>query len=165
MECLVFGRRAGEDAAAQAPVPPVPPSTPDPFTRHGLRDADAVISAVRALAGRYLGPLRAGEGLARAREELMGLLGALEEIVAETPGEAWKTAEATAAGLVALLICEFARGRRESRGSHFREDFPVPSPHFQLSQRARIEGDKLLIFYGDFQREVELPPLLLDNVG
>ena len=165
MECLVFGRRAGEDAAAQAPVPPVPPSTPNPFTRHGLRDADAVISAVRALAGRYLGPLRDGEGLARAREELMGLLGALEEIVAETPGEAWRAVEAKAAGLVALLICEFARGRRESRGSHFREDFPVLSPHFRLSQRARIDGDKLLIFYGDFQREVELPPLLLDNVG
>jgi len=65
-----------------------------------------------------------------------------------------RAVEAAAAGLVALLVCEFARE------SHFREDFPVPSPHFRLSQRARIEGSKLLLFCGGFRREIslDLPP-------
>ncbi|MDR1415670.1 MAG: L-aspartate oxidase [Odoribacteraceae bacterium] len=116
-ECLVFGKRAVEDSLdnrREAPVPPVAPL----FSR----DADRLPgylqlkSQVADLMTREAGIVREGEGLRRGLEWLNGL---------ETSGEAEYFARARENLVtVARLIITSALFREESRGGHFRSDFP-----------------------------------------
>jgi L-aspartate oxidase len=66
----------------------------------------------------YCGVLRGAEGLAIAEKELAGLAG---RTAAEPCVEAW---EATNLHTVATAIVAAAQRREETRGSHWREDFP-----------------------------------------
>ncbi|WP_262402540.1 hypothetical protein [Actinomadura sp. CNU-125] len=68
----------------------------------------------------HAGVLRGADGLAAAARELAALPGA-----SPTPGvDAW---EATNLHTVASAIVAAARHREETRGSHWREDFPERS--------------------------------------
>jgi L-aspartate oxidase len=44
---------------------------------------------------------------------------------------------------VARLVARAALARRESRGSHFRRDFPLPDPAFARRLRFAGDGDAL----------------------
>jgi L-aspartate oxidase len=65
------------------------------------------------------GVLRSAESLARTREQLDALLGLTD---ANPRAEAW---EATNLQQVAAVLAEAAARREETRGSHWREDFPA----------------------------------------
>lgn len=104
LECLVFGHRAAE-AAAEEPVPPPPGPAPVPL--------GGLAPARRAQLGAWMfadaGIVRTAEGLAR-----------LSARVAELP--------ASTERVVAALIASNAAERQESRGAHFRLDFPQEDP-------------------------------------
>jgi L-aspartate oxidase len=130
LEGLVFGARAGEavvaDVGAGGAAPP---------PRGAARD--------RAAAVRSIDPAAAGAAVTRLREAMWREVG----IVREAAGLARAVASIldcerglgsrppTRAGLearnqlfVARLVADSALRREESRGSHFRSDFPRPTP-------------------------------------
>jgi L-aspartate oxidase len=107
LEGLVFGARAGEAMASQAGRPlhkPEPTSAPAAL---GLAAEE-----VRAIAWEHCGILR----------DVTGLLQAIARLSAEP---------ASSLQQVALLIARAALAREESRGGHFRTDFPQTRPEFQ----------------------------------
>jgi L-aspartate oxidase len=126
LEALVFGRRA---AVADADTPPLillpeerlagePPYV-------GLR-----IEEVRSVADLHLGVVRSGVGL---RTVIAGL-------VAPPPAGREPHHPDRAATLIAWLLASAALRREESRGGHFRTDFPEPRPEWRVRQAVTRQG-------------------------
>jgi L-aspartate oxidase len=135
LECLVFGRRAAEAAlnagepirgfadarrpdAWYYPVTATPPprSIPAP---HASRRALAQIMRSHA------SPLRSGASL----EEALRRLAAFPDQATSRDAQALTL---TNAALTARLIVTSALLREESRGAHFRTDFPTTQPEWQV---------------------------------
>lgn len=117
LEALVFGARVAQDAGASSPERPVrlvaarpPRAGTDP-----RRAAPALRAEVRRLAWERIGLVRAEEGLAAA-------IARLERLHERLPPGA---SEARSLLTGAWLIATAALARRESRGAHFRSDFPA----------------------------------------
>ena len=116
LEGLVFAELIAVDLATGLPPPAEPAADHRPA---GLLDP-AVADQVQRLMSARAGVLRSGEGLA----DTLGGLAALGRHACDKPGaEAW---QATNLHLVASGIATAALSREETRGSHWREDFPDP---------------------------------------
>jgi L-aspartate oxidase len=108
LEAAVFGARAGRAAAAESPAPAASVAV---LTAPELPPAG--LAALRQAMSRDAGVVRDAAGLAR----VLDLIGALE------------AAHGVSAPLVAArLIVAAALARQESRGGHFRADFPGSQP-------------------------------------
>jgi L-aspartate oxidase len=120
LEGLVFARRIADDIRRDLPpqADPAPASTAGGVARTGLR-----------------GPLQEamtrGAGVLRSRASLDGAAGTLAELAA--PGDRPNTAswEATNLLTVATALVAAAWRREETRGCHWREDFPSASPRWR----------------------------------
>jgi len=113
LEGLVFSRRIAEVLPDE--LRPWSEPAEDPRTE-GLAGVD-VRPAVQAAMTEYVGVLRSEQGMLTAAAGLPGL-----GLPGDEPGvEAW---ENTNLLLVAAALTRAALGRRETRGSHWREDFP-----------------------------------------
>lgn len=133
-EALVFGRVAGRSAAASAGTAPRagfdPDSFPDPVWRTGPTAAKAILPAVRDLLWETAGIDRSGAGLAEG-------LARWQAIAVLVPGGDW---EAVPCLVVSRLLLEAAWRREESRGAHFRRDFPAQDAAWRGSLRMRRAG-------------------------
>lgn len=119
LEAVVFAARAAEAVKAMGPGGSVEMGTLRPAPEE--LESAAQILELRALMSRYLGVERTGEGMAFAIAELQALrLGGGAQMLDDM-------------ALVALLIATGAYARHESRGGHFRTDFPNPDPMTQPS--------------------------------
>jgi L-aspartate oxidase len=130
LEGLVFGARAGEAVLADLVGGARVAGTGAPSDAHAARVRSIAAAAVpdiveglRRVMWEEVGIVRAAAGLGRAVRAIL----ALERGLGEGP--------LTRAGLearnllfVGRLIAESAQRREESRGSHFRADFPRPEP-------------------------------------
>ncbi|MDX6741808.1 L-aspartate oxidase [Actinocorallia sp. A-T 12471] len=115
LEGLVFAERIGQAVKDDLTLP-VP--RPEPSDRSvGLLDP-SVRADVQKTMSAYCGVLRNAEGLAEAERELARLAGRTS---AQPCVEAW---EATNLHQVATAVVAAAAQRAETRGSHWREDFP-----------------------------------------
>jgi len=157
-ETLVFGARAGSAAARWAAEAAA--GDPKSVLRQlqGLADAWGREGSSRpALGDGLAGIMWEDGGILRNREGLTRALDAVKKISAETrastsgPGSAdlKKALERRAAIRAATLILEAALRRRESRGAHFREDFPKQDDqewlgHLQV--RVTPEGEEVWLF-------------------
>ena len=126
LEGLVFGARAG-NVMGEAPrrraawgpgrlvacnrVVPGPPSTPP---------ADLDVPTVRARAWRDLGLVRTPEGL----READGWFSRARAACVAAPGQSLAAAQLRSLVTVAYLMSRAALRREESRGGHYRTDFP-----------------------------------------
>jgi L-aspartate oxidase len=114
LEALVFGARAAEDIRARVTASPGGGTPPAParFT------APPPPLALREAMTRDVGLERDAAGLQRA----LATIAAVERAAAGEPSVLNMTASAT-------LVAAAALGRRESRGGHFRSDFPKTADH------------------------------------
>ncbi|HZN99004.1 MAG TPA: L-aspartate oxidase [Gemmatimonadales bacterium] len=116
LEGLVFADRAGR-ALARMSVPMV---SLEPLPSDGSPDTGAddgcepIRQEMRNLMTANVGVLRSESSLLLAEQEL-------DRLTRATPADAWRTRNQL---LVAGLITQAARGRRESRGGHRRTDYP-----------------------------------------
>jgi L-aspartate oxidase len=122
LEGLVFGARAGAAMREESPAE--------------CRGASPAVEVpcvteeqVRTLAWANCGIIRSGDGLAAAREMLRSH--AMKRV--ERPS--LEQFELRNIHTVALLIALSALAREESRGAHFRSDFPAPRREFEKHSR------------------------------
>jgi L-aspartate oxidase len=151
LEALVYARRVAadiadhpaRDASAPLPVAQTPRVSPE-GTKRKLR---AIAEQTRRLMSRHVGVLRSGNGLEKAAEELQALAARFEDLgTATRPGNQpghdtvvlW--IETRNVLLVARLVTLGALRRTESRGAHYRDDFPEPKVEWQRHQPLTIES-------------------------
>jgi L-aspartate oxidase len=121
LEGLVFGALAAETMVAELPAEEMdavvaPAGSPCADTDEG--ETERWITELRDLMWRDAGLLRDAEGLLRAKS-------GLERLGKRMPqGLCRRVVEAANLHTVAGLIVESALGREESRGAHYRSDFP-----------------------------------------
>ena len=126
VECLVFGKRAVDDSRDNQRHAPFPRVSPE-FTRDVSR-----LPAFLDLEKEVATIIMRGAGITRSAE---GLTHALEQL--ERLGKAWPREEteyiARAADnllIVATLVIQPALVRKESRGGHFRSDYPASNDRY-----------------------------------
>ncbi|HUY98813.1 MAG TPA: FAD-dependent oxidoreductase [Thermomicrobiaceae bacterium] len=139
-ESTVYGARAGDRAALLARERPLGEPDPaevaasveralSPRARDEGASPFAITRELKDLMWQDCGVVRSREGLLQARDGLARLAEQLEQVAAPGPAEAnyaWQEALDVANQLtVAALIVESALVREESRGAHFRDDFPA----------------------------------------
>lgn len=127
LEALVWARRVAADIAAVALPLRVPRAAVPP-----IAGTDGIAEAVRETMARYVGIVRDGAGLATAA-------GVLDDLSAgrrasTTAGNVRRWSDARNMVLAARLITLAALRRAESRGAHYRQDFPSQRREWARSQ-------------------------------
>jgi L-aspartate oxidase len=135
LEALVFGGRVAEDLRSGLPEARTPRSLRASATDTVpvlVASGDAeLVTAIRRLMWEKVGLVRDEEGLSQALDEL-DRLSARHRHAA---GEARNLLE------VGRLVAAAALARRESRGGHYRSDYPVPDPAWQRRQFLTVAPD------------------------
>jgi L-aspartate oxidase len=127
LEGLVFGARAARALAREGQkYQTIETETPAGFLEEKVdcEKAEAVLRKVQAAMWRDVGVVRDGERLRKVIGEMEGLRG---EVPAQVSRKAWEAANVLDAG---LLIARSALAREESRGAHYRTDFPEHREEF-----------------------------------
>ncbi len=117
LEGLVFADRAGRAVASGPVEPPEMLRTSEP-ARSPDDGADERCGEIRRQMREVM---TADVGVQRTEVSLLHAEQELDRLVGETPAGAWRTGNQL---LVARLITQAARRRRESRGGHRRLDYP-----------------------------------------
>jgi L-aspartate oxidase len=136
LEGLVFASRIGDVLAAGLPErrDPVEPVAPE-----------AVLDAAARR------PLQAamteGVGVLRSRDSMSATLGVLDAVRSTTTDDphtrAWETTNLHA---VATVLAANAKMRKETRGSHWREDFPeTDAAHWHVRLASHLDPDGVLV--------------------
>jgi L-aspartate oxidase len=123
LEGLVFGARAGaamarEKGAAVTAVSAPAANSPAQSATPGA--TDALIERLRSCMWKSAGIVRSGSSLRAAVAELEGMAAALPQPASRRACEARNLLQ------TAQLIARCALAREESRGAHYRTDFPAP---------------------------------------
>jgi L-aspartate oxidase len=120
LEGLVFGARAGKAMSKELRKAPANPERPRAAYSNGPVDSgtEEVIREVQDLMWTDVGIVRTGSGLKRAIQNL-------EKIASRVAHPKTRRAcEARNLHVTALLVARSALAREESRGAHYRLDFP-----------------------------------------
>jgi len=117
LEGVVFAARVAEDLSGLAPRRRAPVAAEEP----GGTGDDAALAQrreneLRALMARHV-------GVVRNRQALADAIAAIARMEREARSNTLRNM-----AIAALLVATAAWRRRESRGAHFREDFPKPDP-------------------------------------
>lgn len=130
IECLVFGRRAVEQTRV---VPKL--SLPTEFAPHFTVDVARssvytnARSSVAAILAQHVGIVRSAQSLALAKQQLVELEADFLRQCADADREFYAHAIENLL-IVARLLVEGADYRKESRGGHYRSDFPEQREEF-----------------------------------
>lgn len=148
---VTFGIRAGREAAKKSRLP-----SPRPFAgiennkeRHfpsgrGVEPRRAR-NEIRSLTQGCLGPLREERSIRRAISVLEDCLGReFPMIRIDRPQDLLEALELESMLITSLSVAYSALSREESRGVHYRTDFPYERDEYGRSQAVRIENGRFL---------------------
>jgi L-aspartate oxidase len=117
LEGIVFAARVAEDISGLVPRLNSCAAESDNAAGEPLHIADGHENELRALMSRHVGVVRNAGGLAAA-------IGGIARIEREAKSQLLRNM-----AVAALLVATAAWRRRESRGAHYREDFPQANPN------------------------------------
>jgi L-aspartate oxidase len=144
LEGLVYGARAGATIREETPALAMPNhvrskscklAAEDPATREG-RGPEEFIRAVRNLTWKNVGIVRSGASLREAIEQLEKWRGCLPAMTGR------RQCEANNIFQTALLIARSALARAESRGAHYRLDYPCHNDA-RFQKHSIVRGDAI----------------------
>jgi L-aspartate oxidase len=140
LEAVVMGARVGE-ALSREPALTVLPVIPAPNS--GSRGSPWLETDTTAssLANRLRETMWSGAGLERTASGLREALDEIEELRRTSTAARIPEGELANMILVGRLVLRAAMARTESRGAHYRADFPYPSPCWR--QELLIDGETL----------------------
>lgn len=142
LEGLVFAHRAADDVADRVTAGDLP--WREPVGRPGPEALvpAAVRTRLQAIAQRGPGVIRSRDGLAAAAAALGAVpTTAHLDLAAPQPAE-WET---TNLHQVATVLTATAAAREESRGGHYREDFPERDEAWRVRQVVHLDPDGALV--------------------
>ena len=151
LEGLVYARRVAEDVRdgpthTTRSVASIS-QRPSPLSGLTAKKVQAILDEIRKLMSTRVGISRSGSGLELALSRLADLTRQLSCTEADSRAseplayeEVVRFCELQNVLLVARLVTLAALQREESRGSHFREDFPEPSEEWRRRQRITIDS-------------------------
>jgi L-aspartate oxidase len=116
LEAVVFAARVADDIAARGPAEPASAAGKGSDTVNSLEPSDDDVALLRHTMARHVGVVRDRTGLAEA----LSVIARLERSCRSTRFLNMLTA--------AKLIAAAALARTESRGGHYRSDFPESDP-------------------------------------
>jgi L-aspartate oxidase len=126
LEGLVFGARAAQSMLNDA-LPPIPAGAPEaapqPLTAQDEARVEEIIARLQAAMWAYAGLLREESTLREGLNAQQSCAEALAQLAAQGKGSR-RMEEAQSICRVARAILVSALARTESRGAHFRNDFP-----------------------------------------
>jgi len=138
LEGLVFGARAGQAMRKELGKVPARIRPPQPLASNGPMDTpiEQVIGEIQDLMWRDVGIVRTGATLKRALDQLI-------QISARVAHPQTRRAfEACNIHLVGTLVARAALAREESRGAHYRLDFPTHNDA-RFLKHSIIKGDSI----------------------
>ena len=148
LECLVYGARAGKNAATFASTQPaLPPDLPIPtnlgtsVTRTVEIDIDRIKNAIRNTLWENVSIERNGEGLQNTLASLQEIADSLGDAITCSDTKDVPMIETVNMLNVALMITRAALARTESRGAHYRADFPTQDDATWKPRRILITRD------------------------
>jgi L-aspartate oxidase len=138
LEGLVFGARAGKTMREELRRAPANSGKPNRAVSNGPVEAatEEVIREVQDLMWRDVGIVRAGTGLKAAIEHLNRIAPRVAH------PQTRRAHEAQNLHAVALLVARSALAREESRGAHYRTDFPAHNDA-KFLKHSIIKGDSI----------------------
>jgi L-aspartate oxidase len=119
LEGLVFGARAAEAMQGEGPIPQMKPRRPKRVPAHDPRDFSKPLHELQQMMWSKAGPLRDADGLRAAAAEFPRLSGAGRGTYLTRALVEYQNLHT-----VSRMIVQCALAREESRGAHFRNDFP-----------------------------------------
>lgn len=162
LDTLIFGRRSGIRASEYIKKSSPPPPSVQFFDRErqrlnrlkGKKDGEkiwTIKSDLGSLMGSYVGVFRYKEKLEEAGQEIRKLKTRYQDIIIQDKGKIFNTELIAALELGSILdlaevIVKGALAREESRGAHFRSDFPKRNDQEWLKHTLayyREEGPRL----------------------
>ncbi len=151
-ETLVFGTIAGERAAAETAAQGA--AVPESEVSAGLDGLQSLASgsrqedlgelrlALRRTMWQRAGVVREASGLAAALDDIEELRGRLAAAALTGPAELFDAVKLDNMLTVSEMICRAALLRTESRGAHYRSDFPEEDDdHWRKTIEIRGDGD------------------------
>jgi len=150
LEAVVYARRVASELGAgptsrnpQVDRVPVTPRIPGGAALAGVA---SIVAEARKIMSRSVGILRNGNDLAHAYDQLTEFDGRLKELSrwreSSRPTSASSVrqwGEARNLILIARLVTFAASRRLESRGAHYRNDYPVPRPEWCRQQSLTVK--------------------------
>lgn len=150
LEALVYARRVARQLGAASSSLPgkvdVMPRLPRTPPEKSAEEIEALLGETREIMSRHVGILRSGPSLDAAYERLSAIGRQLDDlsrgfdsIASFAPQSVRPWAEARNLVLVARLVTFAALRREESRGAHYRDDYPQPRPEWRRPQSLTVE--------------------------
>ncbi len=144
LEGLVFAYRAARDAASRVADGQLPQRDPVERSGPGMLVAAAARSRIQRAASAGPGVVRSAAGLRHGADDLAAVrtdAHVAVGVVAAPQVAEWET---TNVHQVATVLTETALVRTESRGGHFRSDFPLPDDDWRVRLVASLDPDGAL---------------------